>query len=36
VKLLETSAIKGHKTGKHRRILFADLMEYKNKRLAES
>jgi excisionase family DNA binding protein len=36
VKLLETNALKGHKTGKHRRILFADLMEYKNKRLAES
>jgi excisionase family DNA binding protein len=36
VKLLETNQLKGHKTGKHRRILFADLMEYKNKRLAES
>jgi excisionase family DNA binding protein len=36
VKLLETDALKGHKAGKHRRILFADLMEYKNKRLAES
>ena len=36
VKLLETNELKGHKTGKHRRILFADLMEYKSKRFSES
>ncbi|MDB5728137.1 MAG: helix-turn-helix protein [Noviherbaspirillum sp.] len=36
VKLIEQGALKGHKTGKHRRVLFTDLMAYKEKRLAES
>ena len=32
VKLLEEGHLPFHKTGRHRRILFADLMEYKQKR----
>ncbi|MEL4015983.1 helix-turn-helix domain-containing protein [Dryocola clanedunensis] len=36
VKLLEEGKLPFHKTGRHRRVLFADLMEYKNKREHES
>lgn len=36
VKLLETGELPFHKTGKHRRIRFADLMDYKAKRDARS
>ena len=36
VKLIENGGLKGHKTGKHRRVLFADLMAYRQRRLAES
>lgn len=36
VKLLETSQLPFHKTGKHRRIRFADLMIYKTRRDAKS
>lgn len=36
VKLLETGEVPFHKTGKHRRIRFADLMAYKAKRDAKS
>lgn len=36
VKLLETGALKFHKTGKHRRVQFADLMEFRQQREAES
>jgi len=36
VKLLETGELPFHKTGKHRRIYFADLMTYKAKRDAKS
>ena len=36
VKLLEEGQLPYHKTGRHRRILFADLMEYKKKRDADS
>lgn len=36
VKLLENGQLPFHKTGRHRRVLFADLMEYKNKREHES
>lgn len=32
VKLLETNALPYHKTGKHRRVRFADLMRYKAER----
>ena len=30
VKLLEAGALPFHKTGKHRRVRFADLMQYKS------
>jgi excisionase family DNA binding protein len=36
VKLLETGELPFHKTGKHRRIRFADLMAYKTRRDARS
>jgi len=36
VKLLEEGKLPFHKTGRHRRILFADLMKYKDQRDAES
>jgi excisionase family DNA binding protein len=36
VKLLEEGQLPFHKTGRHRRVLFADLMNYKNKREHES
>jgi len=36
VKLLEDGKLPFHKTGRHRRVLFADLMEYKQKREHES
>ncbi|MGL4724202.1 MAG: helix-turn-helix domain-containing protein [Scandinavium sp.] len=36
VKLLEAGRISFHKIGRHRRILFSDLMAYKNKREHES
>ena len=36
VKLLETGALKFHKTGKHRRVQFADLMEFRQQREADS
>nr|WP_198008375.1 MULTISPECIES: helix-turn-helix domain-containing protein [Brenneria] len=36
VKLLEEGKLPFHKTGRHRRILFVDLMEYKKKREHES
>ncbi len=36
VKLLEDGCLPFHKTGRHRRIRFADLMEYKKQRNAES
>lgn len=32
IKLLERGEISYHKTGKHRRVRFADLMEYKTRR----
>lgn len=32
IKLLDEGAIAHHKTGKHRRVRFADLMTYKSKR----
>ena len=32
VKLLEEGELPFHKTGRHRRVLFADLMGYKNRR----
>jgi excisionase family DNA binding protein len=32
IKLLESGEISYHKTGKHRRVRFADLMEYKTRR----
>ncbi|MBU1332186.1 MAG: helix-turn-helix domain-containing protein [Gammaproteobacteria bacterium] len=32
VKLLEEGALPHHKTGRHRRVLFSDLMEYKQQR----
>lgn len=32
IKLLESGALSYHKTGKHRRVRFADLMDYKNRR----
>lgn len=35
VKLLDDGLIPHHKTGKHRRIRFADLMAYKNRREEE-
>lgn len=35
VKLLDDGVIAHHKTGKHRRIRFADLMAYKNRREEE-
>lgn len=31
IKLLESGEISYHKTGKHRRVRFADLMEYKTR-----
>jgi len=36
VKLVESGQLRFHKTGKHRRIRFADLMEYKAKLEAKS
>lgn len=36
VKMLEEGALPFHKTGRHRRVLFADLMAYKGKRDMES
>lgn len=36
VKLLEDGKMRFHKTGRHRRVLFADLMEYKDQRYRES
>ncbi|EXU73788.1 helix-turn-helix domain-containing protein [Erwinia mallotivora] len=36
VKLLEEGKLPFHKTGRHRRVLFADLMAYKNHRDNES
>lgn len=36
VKLLEDGHLPHHKTGRHRRVLFADLMAYKNERDATS
>jgi len=36
VKLLETGKIPFHRAGKHRRIKFSDLMDYKNVRDTES
>jgi len=36
VKLLEDGKLTFHKTGRHRRVLFADLMEYKDQRDRES
>ena len=36
VKLLEARKLPFHKTGRHRRVLFADLMEYKKRREQES
>lgn len=36
VKLLEEGQLPFHKTGRHRRVLFADIMNYKNKREHES
>ena len=36
VKLIESGRLRGHKTGKHRRVLSADLMAYRQKRLSES
>ena len=32
IKLLESGELSYHKTGKHRRVRFADLMDYKNRR----
>ncbi len=36
VKLLESGKLRFHRTGKHRRVRFNDLMDYKNSRDAES
>jgi excisionase family DNA binding protein len=36
VKLLEEGKLPYHKTGRHRRVLFADLMRYKAQRESES
>jgi len=36
VKLLEEGKLPFHKIGRHRRVLFADLMEYKKRRENES
>jgi excisionase family DNA binding protein len=36
VKLLEEGKLPFHKTGRHRRVLFSDLMRYKNQREIES
>jgi excisionase family DNA binding protein len=36
VKLLEDGKLAFHKTGRHRRVLFADLMRYKDQRYSES
>ncbi len=36
VKLLEEGKLPFHKTGRHRRVLFADLMSYKNQRDEEA
>ena len=36
VKLLEQGQLPYHKTGRHRRVLFADLMQFKEKRAQES
>ena len=36
VKLLEEGKLPFHKTGRHRRVLFADLMQYKAQREKES
>ncbi|MBU4682116.1 helix-turn-helix domain-containing protein [Cedecea davisae] len=36
VKLLEEGELPFHKTGRHRRVLFADLMEYKKSREQQS
>jgi excisionase family DNA binding protein len=36
IKLLESGELSYHKTGKHRRVRFADLMDYKNRRTTAS
>nr|WP_246881173.1 helix-turn-helix domain-containing protein [Pantoea ananatis] len=36
VKLLEDGVLPNHKTGRHRRVFFADLIKYKDQRLQES
>ena len=36
VKLLEEGQLPFHKTGRHRRVLFADLMKYKGQRDSDS
>ena len=36
IKLLESGELSYHKTGKHRRVRFVDLMDYKNRRDAAS
>ena len=36
VKLLEEGKLPYHKTGRHRRVLFADLMRYKAQRESDS
>ncbi|MGD8204114.1 helix-turn-helix domain-containing protein [Pantoea sp. FN0305] len=36
VKLSESGTLPFHKTGRHRRVLFSDLMQYKEKRAKES
>ena len=36
VKLLEDGVLPHHKTGRHRRVFFADLIKYKDQRLQES
>ena len=36
VKLLENDEIPFHRTGKHRRVKFADLMQYKESRQRQS
>ncbi|MNN98057.1 hypothetical protein D3C81_2173540 [compost metagenome] len=36
IKLLECGELSYHKTGKHRRVRFAELMDYKHKRDAAS
>lgn len=36
VKLSESGTLPFHKTSRHRRVLFSDLMQYKEKRAKES